>query len=378
MGLNWSEGLKQLGGGLDIQAQQKSHNTDLLYKEVSDENQRRWKSNEANVNREFLASQQEKKLKSDDARAIKQLEATTELRLATLASTEAYQTGRLGQGQQKIDVDKAGNAESVYSNEIKEINTAYKNATAGVMVSDTEKSAAKTMRDNAKGAAKLRRDAPEAYPIYESTMGIIGGSKDGHKLSLYYARQNEESQAEIAAAAQRNLKELEKSGKTGEAANFAAVMKAIDEHKGGNNKLLDLSLVDDVEGPQAEFISPMASNTEEGAAAIVAGTGTTQTTQSGKVTETKLEEVGAAVELDYRPLSALKRMVKMKGGMSDAGRGVVFSLIPNSGVLNATLEKYGITGDDAAKVSTMYAEWKTKDRTPRQASTRRRRASVRR
>lgn len=110
MGLNWAEGLKQAGQGLDQMSGIKMQEADYLYKEVAEQNRQRFRTSEREDEQSFITGERESKQTFESTESAKDRTSRDALTKATQEQTNAYREASLGVQRQRNEQIATGAA----------------------------------------------------------------------------------------------------------------------------------------------------------------------------------------------------------------------------------------------------------------------------
>lgn len=109
MGLNWSEGLKQAGQGLDQMTNIKMQEADYIYKEMAQQNRQRFSTSERESEQDFLTSERGAKETFQSSEGDKDRASRDAATEAQRENTQAYRDASLGvqrQRNQGLETDR--------------------------------------------------------------------------------------------------------------------------------------------------------------------------------------------------------------------------------------------------------------------------------
>lgn len=254
MGLNWGQALENLGEGLGGLAKQKNIQADMAYREMAERNRQRFKSQEAQVQREFLSGEATTKREWEEpfkTRGLElqeqQVEISGDIRKSQLemqgqqnVMSDYWKKLQMQQGEESLDIRRQTMEAAATGKELqeqrlnakqrleqfnddmkrlKEEQKQVQGRLSNVFVGDEKpalESQMKSLKANqeAMESQKARdmqiiklNDKQEV--LYNEAFGAIGGGDDAatHAIAIKYAKMSEKNRALINSTAEKLMKD---------------------------------------------------------------------------------------------------------------------------------------------------------------------------
>ena len=375
MSLNWAEGLKGGAQGLALMQRSSQQKTDILYKQVSEANMMRFRKEESATDREFRASEGALNRESQD----KQREATNALTKSNQDATSEYRKATTKQAGDRLEETSRHNRatedtqklESIRRRQDSYIEAGEKEIEALGIVPDTAKVAEINARVARKVArAELDNKGAVAFDQAHKTLQY-GDPQAAQELALRYGKMTPEERKAVKAEAKENVK----GGMSeGQALARAIGQGGVDlndpsgavsnDFIGGVTETPKVEVGPDNQRtpppnqpyplPTGEGLVPSANGPPAGPPAA----------ENAELAPSQIAE--QPVELSQSDVKFLKQWANNTADEKapDFVSKRLFGAMPTSGVLKATLEKYGIVGEQADKALMLYARWKTDNKRP--------------
>jgi hypothetical protein len=271
-GLNWSEGLKAGAVGLNVLAQNKRQETDLLYKQLSQANMQRFQAEQATADRAWRSEESDKTIAarateggldrtSRETISKASIASQAELTKATMEQTGAYQQAMIGDRQTGRQQTGELNSSTIFDRDIERLNEELQAVQNNWESTPEQKAAAQANFDVKVAQAELKQSNPDGFKVYSKIYKDIKPTAPNemtaaNELSMYMSGFDDTEAKKVRDAAKEAYKQLPEKGPNGNAYNrkLAAYNYAIDQHRKNNPDSFDYQGSD--AGPQPNIMTP--------------------------------------------------------------------------------------------------------------------------